>query len=175
MNKDRKIFKLSLILFLIIVTYNTIVLNFSYGNNVGMNKKIDLIAEYSLTDVDKIIFETTEFARPHQHKVIEDEKTIEFMVNELNNITSVAGKIGEYCNYKVTFWKGKQELLVLYLQIDIYYPDYSFIKYVSKSFKDGFLYDYYYISRAYHDFFVSFIEFEKVSEEELKAMCDLPK
>lgn len=175
MKKVRKIFRFSLILFIIIVTYSIVVINLSFGENKVMNKKIDLIAEYRLNDVDKIIFESAKLTKPHQHKVIEDEKTIDFIVNELKNITDAGGKIGEYCNYRVSFWKGKKKLLVLGLQIRFYHPDSSFIRYASKSLKGrkgGFLYDYYYISRALYDFFASILQLENISEEELKSMME---
>lgn len=173
MNKVRKIFKFSLILSMFIVTYSIVVINFSCAENKVMNKKINLIAEFKLNDVDKIIFESTKYTKPYQYKVIEDKKTIEFMVKELKNITDVGGKIGIYCSDRVSFWKGKKELLVLGLEINFNHPDSSFIKYASTSFKDGgVLYDYFFISRAYHDFFVSIIQLENISEEEFKSMME---
>ena len=83
MNKIQKILNFSIIFFLIVITYSILFLNISHGENKEANKKIDLITEYSLNDVDKIIFKSAKLTRPHQCKVIEDNKTIKFMVNEL--------------------------------------------------------------------------------------------
>ena len=56
------------------------------------------------------------------------------MVNELKNITDSGVMIGESCNYIVSFWKGKKELLVLGVQLHFDQPGISFIRYSSSSY-----------------------------------------
>ena len=156
MNKIRKILKFLLTICLIITIYSMIVINFSSGEDKKMNRKINLISEYSLDDVDKIIIETTKDSpNSYQHIVIEDQKTIKFMVAELKNIINAGGGIGMICDYNVSFWRGNNNLLVLGFQITLKYPEASFMRYsMDRFFGD------YRISRAYHDFFVSILHLE---------------
>ena len=170
MNKVINILRLSFIFYLIIVSCSMTFMNFAFGEDKKMKRKIDLISEYSLDDVDKIIIEVRKNdIESNQHIVIQNQKSIKFMVAELENIKDAGGGIGIWCNYRVLFYKGNKELLALRLFIDSRHPNESFIRYSTDVFVGEYL-----ISRAYHDFFISILT-EKLESNGVRSSrqgCD---